>query len=229
MYRWAKVSLVALALVAAWALAPPAAIAGTIVGTVHDFTATGGGTSDFKGAADYAVCDTCHTAHHSTESILMWNHTLSSNTLTFGTGAATTAGTTLPTNIGGQTGTTKYCLSCHDGSVAVGDTIAGSEWSTDNYITGDMVIAPSGNLLGTHPVGVPYPDIAGATYQGIVSMADPDEYSDSPARVKIYGTVAGEKGIECATCHDIHNNPAHGPLLREGGTYASICQECHLK
>ncbi len=220
---WLKLGILVLTLVVPWVISPPAAIA-QLESSVHDFTTTGP-QSDFQGAPWGNMCVTCHTVHHSTEAILLWNHTLSSQTLTFGTNATTWAGTQLPTNIGAWIGTTKYCLSCHDGSVAVGSLIHGS-WTAggSNLITDpEKIIAPGGSLSGNHPVAIPYPDIPGAIYNSITTMADPTRYITVPTGVKIYGNVSGTKGMECASCHEPHRDNTHGPLLRSGFG----CTACH--
>ncbi|MFQ5914322.1 MAG: cytochrome c3 family protein [Nitrospinota bacterium] len=221
MRTWLKICLVALAVAVAGAVAPPVAF-GQITGTDHDFSAAGE-------AGD--PCRTCHVPHNPGSGLgLLWNHTLSLNTLTFGTGQTTVAGTNLPTNINTWTGTTRYCLSCHDGSVAIGNVISGTDWgSTTNFVTGDKVIAPSGNLLGNHPVAIPYPDQVGAIYNGITTghttAAPTNGFVLAPAGVKIYGTTAGQKGIECASCHDPHKNATKFLRVAE----ASLCQSCHIK
>ncbi len=221
MRRLTLIGMVALALAVAWATGPGAAIAG-LEGSVHDFTIATGPNSQFKGAS--SMCSTCHVSHRSSNGILTWNHTLSANQLTFAQGAATSAGTRLPTNISSWTGTTKYCLSCHDGSVAVGNVIDTSDWGTAKITDTDKIVAPGGDLSGIHPVAVPYPDIAGATYNGITTAADPSKYAAHPTGVRLYGRNTGQKGIECGSCHEVHADNTHGALLRGGFS----CTACHM-
>lgn len=232
MRRESILCLVTLVLLAAWALAPPAAFgAADITNTKHDFVNTG-----FGGSTTSALCGTCHYPHTSSSSSanLVWNHTLSGNTLTFGTSATTIAGTTLPSNIASWTGTTKYCLSCHDGTVAVGDLIKGTDWGpSTNKITGNAVIGSvSGSttdLTGNHPVAVPYPGSSSA-YNGISSAADTGEFVAvaSVTGVKIF-TVGTAKGIECASCHNPHRNISGGnKFLRVAyNATGDLCLSCH--
>lgn len=226
MRRGLKLCLVTLALMAAWALAPPPAFAG-IGTTKHDFTTTGPNAS-FKGAT--TLCETCHYPHNSGSTQLIWNHTLSAKNLTFGAGAATVVGTTLPSSIETAPGTSKYCLSCHDGTVNVGDLIKGTDWVqvgvTGEKITGAAVTGTAGNISGNHPVEVPYPDSAGATYNSITTKADPAGYNASPTKVRLQGTTAGAKGIMCASCHDPHDATI-AKFLRVA--YSSLCTSCHIK
>lgn len=230
MRRWLFLGLVTIVFIVAWAIAPPAVIA-QLTGSVHDFTFETGPQADFKGTKSGAprLCTTCHSPHGTKSSMLLWNHTLSSNTLTFGTGAVTVAGTELPTNIKDWKGTTKYCLSCHDGSVAVGDLIHGTDWGSNKITDTEKIIAPSGDLSGNHPVAIPYPYVASAVYNGITSKADPASYVSAPVDVKIYEFTKTQKGMECGSCHEVHRKNAGGPLLRKsGGTPSvSLCARCH--
>jgi predicted CXXCH cytochrome family protein len=191
---------------------PTAALGQTILGTLHDFTA-------------YAPdpCVTCHTSHNAEGGPQgLWNHKLSSNTFSFGDNATTLSGTRLPTNISTWKGISRFCLSCHDGSVAVGAIINGASWGTEKA---KKLIGENGNLEGTHPVAIPYPDQEGATYNNIVSAADPDRYVQNPQGVRLYGNTPGEKGMECGSCHNPHENP-HGNFLRV--ERSAVCTSCHI-
>ncbi len=216
MRKWLMLSTVARGLAVVWALTPAAAFA-DISGTPHDFSA-----QEWSGGE---VCRVCHVPHNPVENLLLWNHELSSNSITFGDSQATTSGTSLPTNIGTWSGTTKYCLSCHDGSVAI-DSFGGNVGST--YITGSGQIGASGDLKGNHPVAIPYPDQPGATYNSITTGANPSDYVPSPTGVKVYGTTAGAKGLECGSCHEPHDDTID-PFLRVTMTSSALCASCHKK
>ena len=86
---------------------------GGIAGSAHDFT----------NRADIAVgaCTFCHTPHKAQSTTLLWNHTFSDNTFSWSDTTRTQSGTVLPTFTKTWNGPTPKCLSCHDGSVAVGD------------------------------------------------------------------------------------------------------------
>jgi hypothetical protein len=88
-----------------------------LIGSQHDLGTTGAGPVT-SGAS--SACIFCHAPHNVLPTVTpLWNHQLSSQTYT------TYSSTTY--NSGSQTpgaGSTKLCLSCHDGTVAVGMTIA---------------------------------------------------------------------------------------------------------
>lgn len=169
--------------VAVLALSPTIAFAAPgdgLLGTDHDF-ASGGGA--LTASAPVGLCTFCHTPHKAQSTLLLWNHTLSSNTFTWDV-AKTTAGTTFPSIAGGTyKGPTAKCLSCHDGSVAVGDIAWYKEqaWpggtGLATFKMGDALgadpntlshqVGPGGAMKGNHPVAMPYPyNNATNTYNG---------------------------------------------------------------
>lgn len=222
--------------------------AGTgIGGTAHDFSGIG--------ATPTGTCTFCHTPHQAQTQALLWNHTLSANNFTW-TDAATTAGTTYPAFAGDTyQGPTTRCLSCHDGSVAVGDIgwwLAGDPGSLLNVFIGEnspFNVGFGGNMDGNHPVAMPIPfnnlpsTYNGSTTGGGITLAEwqPDPqvngirlYTDDGAGGITAGATPGQAGIECTSCHDPHNGADVEDIffLRGaiGGNAANyICIECHDK
>jgi hypothetical protein len=192
-----------LLVIAAMALAPAAwALNGGegLTGTPHDFTTTGTGDLHDTVAGNEGLCTFCHTPHKAQSTLLLWNHTLSGNTFSWDVNA-TTAGTTLPALSPSYGGVSVKCLSCHDGTVAVGDiawykeqawTVGGSGPLLNLNITanlggqatakslgatGEFLIANgagTGNMAGNHPVGIAFPFGGVAnTYNATVNGAAP--------------------------------------------------------
>lgn len=221
-----RACVIALALVAGWTLAPKAAGAG-VAGSPHDISSITG----------LGVCQSCHHPHHVPNSPLLWNHVLSTATYKWSDWTATTGGTTLPTNIDTWTGTTRNCLSCHDGTVERGKTYDPAQ-TKGTVLTGAFVIAPVtagvGDLKGNHPVAVPFP-LGGVknTYNGISNGANAVLSGwATPTKVKIFndGTpTATNNGIECASCHNPHDNATAQPFLRLTNAGSAICLDCHVK
>lgn len=215
-----------------------------LVGTAHDFSGqsvTGGNGETFT----TGLCTFCHTPHRAIQTLLLWNHTLSSAQYNWDV-PATTAGTLFPTNVSGQDykGPSTKCLSCHDGSVAIGDVAWFGEgkptlpldtrqhtWP-DAFNVGarDGVL---GSMKGNHPVMMPYP-IGGVqnTYNGVTtsSALTFTEFKSPPTLpirlFKMDGsgnvTYAGDapsgtsNGIECSSCHDPHNKASIDDLFLRG-------------
>lgn len=226
-----------------------------IQGTEHDFTLL----TNNDPTEPLGLCTFCHTPHKALKTLLLWNHTLSQNTFNWDV-STTTAGTTFPTIVGNAyKGPTAKCLSCHDGSVAVGDVAWFDEASrtganalnpdTMNVIdpTGAHLVGGGGNMSGNHPVAMPYPYLNGSnTYNQSAtgSSITLTEWQATPvAPVRLYnddgagnisqGPVAGKSGIECSSCHDPHNKKSPGDMFLLGslnGTDTSyLCLKCHMK
>ena len=247
---------VKLALAVAVALAIVPGIAWALPGdgiatTAHDFSgkAVGGGITT-------GLCTFCHTPHKALSTLLLWNHTLSTNTFSWDV-PATTAGTKFPTFKGDTyKGPTAKCLSCHDGSVAVGDvawfaeaarTGTGNLDPTKHGLGDPMNVGFGGAMAGNHPVAMPYPYLnAKNTYNGTTTgdAATLTEWQATPlANIRMFnddgagnitaGAVAAKAGIECSSCHDPHNKAAVDDLFLRGtiggNTTAYICLKCHIK
>ncbi|MBI2529106.1 MAG: hypothetical protein HYV93_24360 [Candidatus Rokubacteria bacterium] len=243
-------------IVAAVALAPAIAWAaegagGGLADTEHDFS--GLGTTTLTG-----LCTFCHTPHKASQTTLLWNHKLSTNNFTWDV-PKTTAGTEFPTIVGDTyKGSTAKCLSCHDGTVAVGDlawwdgaanpTAVGGKGALP---AGDKHIITSGaggaSMKGNHPVAMPYPYGGVAnTYNGKTtgSAFEATEWRTPPVLpVRLFnddssgnitaGAVAAKSGIECSSCHDPHNKQTEDMRFLRGtmggNTTAYICLKCHIK
>lgn len=196
-----------------------------ISGTRHDFSVA-------SNTQPVGACTFCHTPHKATQTRLLWNHTLSANTFSWDV-TTTTGGTPYSTIATSWQGPSKYCLSCHDGSVAIGDVAwfraaprtgaAALNAEQHNGGPGDPYqIAQGASMAGNHPVAHPFPfNGAASTYNGVTTgvpalasgwRADPTAqgirlFTQSGANVAA-GTAAGTTGIECSSCHDPHNNPS---------------------
>jgi len=241
-------------LAAGFALLPALSFAQTpaagLAGTDHDFTTnpdiattfltpTGAGVTVTSGA-NIGLCTFCHTPHKAYKTQLLWNHTLSSQTFSWDV-ATTTAGTNFA-SFGGQTynGPSAKCLSCHDGTVAIGDVAwfaevgpgapgnaAGSAIYNSAKMTTlsptDKLIGPSqgltGTLSGNHPVAMPYPfGQTGNTYNGITSGSNlvTADWQAAPVNVKIYHDAGGGSivGGAAAGTSGIECSSCHDPHNR---------------
>ncbi len=219
-----------------------------LLGTAHDFS---------SGPTGIGLCTFCHTPHKALSTLLLWNHTLSTNTFTWAPVTETSGGTTFPTFKGDTyTGVSAKCLSCHDGSVAIGDVVLFREAWTGNgtgkvldpskHGSGDIFnVGFGGNMTGNHPVAMPYPfNNAKSTYNGVTTGArvaltewqkDPTTFDIRLFNGKdVAAPATGDAGMECSSCHDPHN----GATVKDdlfvrgflGGTDTTyICLKCHIK
>lgn len=258
-------------LVVAAAMAAPILVMAATPGaglfnTRHDFASRAAYMAtqlDDKGVANPApnsvgLCSYCHTPHSAISTSLLWNHNLSAATFTWDE-ATTTGGTPYASIAPAYKGPSVKCLSCHDGSVAVGDValyMEGPAVFNTYKITGGAQIGAKGGVAGAmggnHPIAMPYPlGNAASTYNTKTTGAAVvlSEFVAAPentnaTKVKLYsdnggsitgGGAAGTAGIECSSCHDVHNKASVDDLFLRGkiaGSTAAagyLCLQCHVK
>lgn len=240
MNRFKKILLIGAAMAMPSLAFAAAGAAGGLNGTAHDFTASPTMTAAAGGAI--GLCTYCHTPHQAITTSLLWNHTLSAKTFTWDD-ATTTGGTTYASIAPTYKGPTIKCLSCHDGSVAIGDVSMFRETTgvMDTFKVGDDPLMPftkiggGGAMKGNHPVGMPYPQAVANQYNSVTTGAavPVTEFVANPVGtngtfIKLYndstgtggvisgGAVAGKTGIECSSCHDPHNKSTADDLFLRG-------------
>ena len=197
---------------------------GSIVGSKHDFNVNG--PSNFAGGS-VQVCVYCHAPHAATTATPLWNHQSSAATYTMYTSP------TLNATMGSQPGnTSKLCLSCHDGTVAI-DSFGGTGAASTNKFGPTSPQNLGTNLGNDHPIGF--------AYDATLVTADPGLHDPVSTNVTIgtgnSGTIATKMliagQVECASCHDVHNSTTgtaqEAKLLRVTATGSAICIVCHKK
>ncbi len=183
----------------------------SIIYTKHNLSISGPGSLRSSTEAD--ICIFCHAPHNATGVGPLWNHALSTATYT------PYSSSTLKATVGQPTGASKLCLSCHDGTVALGMV---ANRSTSIPMQPGATIIPAGRtLIGTdlsahHPVSFTY-DTALATKQG--ELRDP---STLVQEVRL--DQSGQ--MQCTACHDPHNNQ-YGSFLVMNNTASAMCLYCH--
>ncbi len=98
------------------------------------------------------------------------------------------------------------------------------------------------DLSNDHPVGIPYcgggqtasgsnagcadQDFVGASASGsgFVVGSDPVQKNN----MRLYGSAVGSATVECASCHDPHND-AQKTFLRISNSGSAVCLACHVK
>ena len=209
-----------------------------VASTPHNLSVDGPGT--VRATSETQVCVFCHTPHGATNSpgTPLWNRSLSGETYTTYSSSSLDAET-----IGGQLaqpgGSSKLCLSCHDGTLAISSVnVLGGQTNVsvamagtgpgDTMPPGEGVLTGFTRNLGTdlsndHPISVTY-DTTLATTDG--ELRDPATEAHIDIRspgvrppVPLEDTGPGGSGqVQCATCHDPHvinlDNPPTNKFLR---------------
>ncbi len=197
---------------AALALLPLATSAGSILDTKHNLSISGPGP--IKSTTEVQVCVFCHTPHSARRDIpYLWNR--SSTTINY----TTYQSSTLYASVGQPTGASKLCLSCHDGTIALGSVLTRAQ---EIPFAGGIRFLPDGpTKLGTdisddHPVSFVF-DNNVATSKGEMVLP-----STLTGPVKLDG--AGE--LQCTACHDPHSND-NGKFLVVVNQSSALCTTCH--
>ena len=186
--------------------------------TKHNLSVTGPGP--VKAQTETQVCVFCHTPH-AAENIPgapLWNRRQSSATYTPYTSSSLEANALELANAPG--GTSKLCLSCHDGTLAMGNinvlngqapatvtmvgTAAGGTMppgaGADSGFTRNIGI----NLTNDHPISFTY-NAQLASDDGELRVPDGVNVGTRVAGVNPKPTLPLENGqMQCATCHDPH-------------------------
>ncbi|MHC4342863.1 MAG: cytochrome c3 family protein, partial [Planctomycetota bacterium] len=118
---------------------------------------------------------------------------------------------------GQPTGASKLCLSCHDGTIALG-AVASRRAPVGLFgrVTGRPNLGA--DLSDDHPVSFVY-DAALAAEDG--ELLHPEGLT-GVVRLDLNGEM------QCTTCHDAHSD-RYGDFLAMDASFSSLCTECHDK
>ena len=181
----------------------------------HDMTPMG--KSPIKGRVS-GSCLYCHAPHSAMAgpATPLWNQQLSVQSYT-----SYTSSTFHQTGVQPPLGSpTKLCLSCHDGTVAPGQTVAYGKLN----MTGSMKTTSKfgGDLRSSHPVSMKTPLADSPEINVLLSSASPNT---GDAKVQL---VKGN--VECNTCHDPHvqgKDPVVQDFLVRDASNGALCLACH--
>lgn len=188
----------------------------SIVNSKHDFRATS--SAQVRATAGNDACVFCHTPHNSEPGSYLWNHKLSSRD--FSTYSSSTMQSTV-TSIQPQD-VSKLCLSCHDGTIALGDTVNDGSIA---FVQGNDYMLPASsasNLAGDQTFANDHPF-------GFVPHVGP-ETANPPAFDAARLDKSGK--LQCTTCHDPHKediDPTTRKFLVKVNQRSGLCLTCHQK
>ena len=209
MKRFLLLSLILVAVMQAQA--PPS---GDVLGS-HNLSTSG--TGPVKGQGD--ACLYCHAPHSGvgTPNSALWSQTLSMQTYAAYSSTTLKNAPVQPT-LGGSS---SLCLSCHDGTVAVGQTqpygpltMMGAMNPADKFGSG---------LQGSHPFSLKLPMVDAPDLQQ--SLTATHATADSTKAVQL---VNGN--VECTSCHSPHvqaiDQLSQNFLVRDSSN-GQMCLACH--
>jgi predicted CXXCH cytochrome family protein len=189
----------------------------SILGSRHNLSTSGPG--EIKSLSETRVCIFCHSSHNASGEGPLWNHQTS-------TPAAFKVYTrsTLSAMPDQPNGATKLCLSCHDGTIAVG-AIRGVGRPIPMQGVGASGEIPSTrrshigtDLTGTHPVSIRFRQESAASSTNLRWPPN-----DPENRV---GTDA-DGFVQCTACHDPHGSASQRYPFWQKESFLEVCQVCH--
>lgn len=205
--------------------AGPASAQG-MLSSKHNLSVSGPGP--VKATSETQVCVFCHTPHNASPAAPLWNRDLpGSNYTPYASG-------TLQSAVGQPNGYTRLCLSCHDGTVAIGSVhnLGGQPATVQMQGTGAGGAMPAGgtllgiNLTNDHPVSF--------VFNAALAAADGELVSPTAltGAIRLYeGATPGVRdSVQCTSCHDPHLT-ANPKFLKKPvqGRPDNLCLTCHAK
>ncbi len=199
-------SLLALALSSLLSAAAPGQ---GIISSSHNLSASGPGP--VRATAESQICVFCHTPHGGRSQAPLWNrHDSQAAYIPYNSPS-------LLASPGQPTGASKLCLSCHDGTVAMGDLVSGPSVA----FAGSPTMPPGRGLIGTdlrddHPI----------SFNFYESLAQAGGRIASPAGWDPRVRLDQNSMLQCTTCHDPHNDQ-WGRFLVMPNQESALCRQCH--
>lgn len=192
----------------------PPPVQGDVLG-MHNLSTGSGSSVTTQGGLG---CTFCHAPHSGIGGITpLWNQTLSTQSYTLYTSTTYKQQGTQPT-LGRSS---SLCLSCHDGTVAVGQSAVYGKIPTTGTMNNMDVLGT--NMTSSHPFSMvkPLKDSADMA----ASLVAQGVTADPTGKVKL---IAGN--VECISCHNPHvqgtDQIAQKFLVRDSSN-GQMCLACH--
>ncbi len=203
---------------------PAPSLESDVASTNHNFSVTSPGT--VKATSETQICVFCHTPHGATSGATpLWNRTLAPDANYTG---KLYSSESMDASIDTPTGNSKLCLSCHDGTIAIGAVNVINGTQPVSPVTGLDVTMPAGtdgytrnlgtDLTNDHPISFTYDDTLagndGELYAPSTTPAGariavrsniPAELGESNPEVPLqYVDASNTSEMQCTSCHDPH-------------------------
>lgn len=205
-------------------LAPPAHAGGGVALTRHNLSVTGPGP--VRSVDEDEICIFCHAAHTESDLGSLWNRRTSP-----APSYRAYESPTLQAPIGQPDGSSRLCLSCHDGTLALGATASRAEpvrmlgADASGRLRGESNLGL--DLSGDHPISVEY-----AQARGRGRVRNRTQLHAHPVGADGNTLLDGQGKVQCVSCHDPHSDPAAAgarvPPFWRGTSFTEVCEACHV-
>jgi predicted CXXCH cytochrome family protein len=183
----------------------------SVVDGPHNLSATGSGP--IRATMEDQVCIFCHAPHNSTPIRPLWNRFTPIEAYRIYTSRS------LDAEPGQPTGASKMCLSCHDGTIALGSIV-----SRDRPI--QMSGAPGALAHGASNLGTDLSDDHPISFRYDAALAARDRRLRDPSLLPSAIRLDVNQELQCTSCHDAHDN-AYGNFLVMPNDSSQLCSSCH--
>ena len=200
----------------------------SVMNTVHNLSVSGPG--EIKSKTESEICKFCHIPHTAVVPAALWGHALSEEENYKVPEVSRGRGTAGPAPQ--PDGSSRLCLSCHDGTVALGD-VKGEEkrirmQGSQQRLRPERPGFIGTDLTGSHPVSFEFPDSDpgdGAPGRDIGLRPLESVRKDERVRLDSRGKV------QCTSCHDPHADRYYEegkiPRFWVKPTVDEVCLTCH--
>jgi len=181
-----------------------------IANTLHNLTPSGPGA--MKNPDPVGLCRFCHTPHRAAQTLALWNRNLPAQAYDPYDSSTLTAAPEQPT------GSSRLCLSCHDGTIALGNLLhaPGETISPIGTLQGRTLLG--NDLTDDHPVSIVYDETLAVQNGELVS----------PGGLTGRVQLDREDRVQCTSCHDPHSD-VFPKFLVMSIQNAELCVTCHSK
>lgn len=229
-------------------------VSSSIVNTRHNLSVSNSVVPDanetiIKAQTETEVCVFCHIPHFSRPvGKPLWNRSMpTSNYTMYDSDYLRRMGyPDVAVDLGTDNDTpgalSRQCLSCHDGTVAVGavyklrrDYMGTDLIDMDGVDGSGMMPSTAMGFIGTdltnhHPVGIEYDATPTKVFDTGTRTMELKATPDSPIKLFEYG---GKKYVECSSCHDPHKENEKflhvDTGANHGQNFFTTCTSCHEK
>jgi len=183
----------------------------SVVNSKHDLSVRGPGP--IRAVQETQICVFCHAPHNAAPQTPLWNRENPRTHYQIYRSSTTDA------RIDQPSGPSKMCLSCHDGSMALGNVL--SRPASEPIVMTSRTIPPgdadlTNDLSDDHPIGFRYDR----------ALSNRDRQIRDPQLISHKLPLGAHAEMHCTTCHDPHNNEL-GNFLHISDQMSAICVTCH--
>jgi predicted CXXCH cytochrome family protein len=196
----------------------------SITNSKHNLSSSGG--QEVKASGLDQICIFCHTPHNAREDIpYLWSRAAQTSTYIPYTSTTMKAPAGHIGANGQPTGASKLCLSCHDGTIALG--LIYTYGAALIPFSGASDLSGRSSSLGTdlsddHPISFDYQSSITGGNTELAPVSTIAFTSSSPVKLDEIGQ------LQCTACHDPHDD-AFGKFLVKSNQGSALCITCHTK